>query len=389
MKKIVYVLLLALCLCACGTATENEDKGNKAESEVKDNQTTEKEDGTQEGTTEEGNSGEETTGEGDTNEGDEAVVSGPMTITLAEYMNIPVTNITQEEVDEEIANFMLDFAEMVTVDRAAQEGDTVNINFVGKLDGVAFEGGTDDSEAGTDLVLGSHSFIDGFESGLIGTVAGQVIDLNLNFPDPYENNPDLSGKPVVFTVTVNAVMEEKIPELTDAFIQENTTLTTVDEFNAYMYDLLNKDRIYSQVTAYLITNCKVENPPADLIAQEAEAVVAQYTYYAQYYASMFGMDMETALAYFIGFNSVEELEKYAQEYATYMISYGCILEEIAAKENITLTEEEYQEQGLAYALENNYTDLAEFEAAVTREEIEKAILMDAVLAVLVENVAIQ
>ena len=82
-----------------------------------------------------------------------------------------------------------------------KDGDIANITFVGKKDGVAFEGGS----GTTDLTIGSGQFIDGFEEGLIGVEIGKTVDLNLTFPNPYPNNPDLAGKPVIFTVTVNSI----------------------------------------------------------------------------------------------------------------------------------------------------------------------------------------
>lgn len=96
-----------------------------------------------------------------------------------------------------------------TTEGTVADGDTVNITFVGKQNGVAFEGGSGTS----DLTIGSGQFIDGFEEGLIGVDVGETVDLNLTFPDPYENNPDLAGAAVVFTVTVNNIMtDEEISE---------------------------------------------------------------------------------------------------------------------------------------------------------------------------------
>ena len=100
-------------------------------------------------------------------------------VTIGEYKGLALTSVSQEEVDAELDAMLQSYAELVEVDRAAKEGDTVNINFVGLLNGEPFEGGTDESEAGYDLVLGSNSFIDGFEDGLIGAVKGEKRDLNL------------------------------------------------------------------------------------------------------------------------------------------------------------------------------------------------------------------
>ena len=97
-----------------------------------------------------------------------------------------------------------------------EDGDTVNIDYVGKLDGEEFDGG---SAEGYDLEIGSCTFIDGFEDGLIGHEIGEKVTLDLTFPDPYPNNPDLAGKPVVFDVTINAIKESQTPELNDEFVE--------------------------------------------------------------------------------------------------------------------------------------------------------------------------
>ena len=143
-------------------------------------------------------------------------------VKLGEYKGIAVTvteaSVTDEEVENQIQQVLNSKAEYREVDRAAQTGDQVNIDYKGLLDGEAFEGGTAE---GYDLTLGSGSFIDGFEDGLVGAVKGDQKDLNLTFPDPYPNNPDLAGKEVVFEVTVNAVKERSIPELTDEFVKKD------------------------------------------------------------------------------------------------------------------------------------------------------------------------
>lgn len=140
-------------------------------------------------------------------------------VKLGEYKGIAVTvteaSVTDEEVENQIQQVLNSKAEYREVDRAAQTGDQVNIDYKGLLDGEAFEGGTAE---GYDLTLGSGSFIDGFEDGLVGAVKGDQKDLNLTFPDPYPKNPDLAGKAVVFEVTVNAVKERSVPELTDEFV---------------------------------------------------------------------------------------------------------------------------------------------------------------------------
>lgn len=156
-------------------------------------------------------------------------------IVLGEYKNVPVTvvkpSVSDEELDARIETVLGGYATWDAVDRAAEEGDRVNIDYKGLKDGVAFEGGTAE---GYNLVLGSGSFIDGFEDGLIGAAAGEQRNLNLTFPENYQSE-ELAGQDVVFEVTVNEVAEKHTPELTEAFVAENfPDLGTVD---AYKEDL--------------------------------------------------------------------------------------------------------------------------------------------------------
>ncbi len=299
-------------------------------------------------------------------------------ITLCEYKGLTLYEVDSSVIAEELRNVMKEYAELVVVNRAAVEGDTVNINYVGKKDGVAFDGGTDDSEAGTNLELGSGQFIDGFEEGLIGAVAGEVRDLNLTFPEQY-HSAELAGQSVVFTVTVNSVMESVIPELTDEFAKENLPFDTVGGYVAALYEVRNKESFKEQLLNHLVENCKIENYPAGVIEYEKQSLIDYYVSYAEYLAPYLGGDTETALQNMFGFASMEALESYAQEYAYSMVTQMLILSEIAAKENLTVSDEEYQQRALVYAINNGYEDVAAFEAEVEKEAIIEAITLDYVV----------
>ena len=313
--------------------------------------------------------------------------AGSGNVTLGEYKGLTVTSISQATLDAEVNTILESYTELVEVDRAAQDGDIVNINFVGTLDGEAFEGGTDDSEEGTDLELGSGMFIDGFEEGLIGAKAGEEKVLNLTFPEDYYE--DMAGKEVVFTVTVNAVQEEVVPELTDEFVAENLgTYTTVDEFLTELRENLNLNSYYTQITKTLLDSCEVTEYSEEEVTAEKENMMAYYLSYAEYYASMTGLDTETALYYVSGLASTEELEKAAEEYAYQSIKNTMVMKEIAAIEGIEVSEEEYNTRALEYAASYGYEDIATFEADYSKEEIEQIILLDIVMDFLVEEAVI-
>ena len=199
-------------------------------------------------------------------------------VVVGQYKGLALTSVSEATVEAEIATMLEEtFAELQTADCAAEEGDTVNINYVGMKDGVAFEGGTDDSEEGHNLVLGSGSFIDGFEDGLIGAVAGEERDLNLTFPENY-GNTDLAGQAVVFHVTVNEVKEEVVPELTDAFVAENfPKYTTVAEYKAAYQEGLNYESYYSQITEQLMASSEVKEYNEAEVQEEKQALIEQYS----------------------------------------------------------------------------------------------------------------
>ena len=272
------------------------------------------------------------------------------TVTLGEYKNLEVTKedttITDEAVDAQIESELSAAAEQVEVDRAAQNGDVCNIDYVGTKDGVAFDGGT---ASGYDLTLGSGTFIPGFEDGLIGAKKGEVRDLNLTFPEAYQA-ADLAGQDVVFKVTVNSVSEMKTPELTDAWVKEYTggEQNTVDEYKAAVREAMEKNAEDAAVQAaqQTLTSMAVSNSTFEL---NQEAVDFQfnelwnmYDQYAQMYGTtiedyfgMYGMTVEEAKT---------ELTTYAEEICKSKILVDAIFE----KENLTLTPEEEEAVAATY-----------------------------------------
>ncbi|MBP5750080.1 MAG: FKBP-type peptidyl-prolyl cis-trans isomerase, partial [Firmicutes bacterium] len=171
-------------------------------------------------------------------------------VTLGQYEGIEVpaseVAVTQEEIENEIKTLLNSHIETKEVSgRAAQLGDVVNIDYEGYMDGEQFEGGTGNNPS---LELGSGSFIDGFEDGIVGHEVGDNFDLELHFPDPYPNNTELSGKAVTFIVTLNSISEEVVPPLTDAFVtmylQEDHGWKTVAEMRSGIEEQLKEDKLY-------------------------------------------------------------------------------------------------------------------------------------------------
>ncbi len=306
-------------------------------------------------------------------------------VTIGEYKGLALTSVSQATVDEEIQTMLEYYAEAVEVDRAAEEGDTVNIDYVGLKDGVAFDGGTAE---GVDLVLGSDSYIDGFEDGLIGAVAGEQRDLNLTFPENY-GNEELNGQAVVFQVTVNAVKAEQIPELTDEFIAGIVPeYPTVESYTEALRESMNLESYYEQVTEQLMASSEVEKYNEDDVAERKALLIAEYTSYAEYYGSYYGLDTETAVMYFLGFESMEAFEEEMGNYAYEVEKNAMIIEAIAEAENIEVSDAVYEEKLAEYAEYYGYDDVAAFEEANGKDLIVDSILSELVMEFIIDNAII-
>lgn len=327
----------------------------------------------------------ESTAEGETPaETEEYVAEG--SITLGEYKGIPVTvtepTVTDEEVDAQIQQLLNSSAEYLEVDREAQLGDQVNIDYKGMKDGVAFDGGTAE---GYDLVLGSNSFIDGFESGLVGAKKGEEVTLNLTFPDPYQNNPDLAGQAVVFEVKVNNVKEKTVPELTDDFVAKVSPEDgTVEKLRENMKAFILEQKQY-QIDNQ--RNTDILNAVIDKseIVCATDDVDKNYETQVQYYtnqASMYGLDLAT-YASLMGMDE-EGLKSELRNVARDMTKQEMLLKEIASRENITVTDEDREALAELYG----YDSLESFLETADKEIVDDTALMQKTLDFLVENAEI-
>lgn len=228
--------------------------------------------------------------------------------------------------------------------RAIEEGDKVNFDFQGKIDGEAFDGG---SASDYELVIGSGGFIDGFEDGMIGMEIGQTRDLNLKFPDPYKHNPDLSGVPVVFTVTVNGISEPKSVELTDEYVAglDMEEYTTVEEYRDFVRDRLMEQAQISyegrKVDAVLAAMCEksvFEELPSGMVERLYTTLMDN----AKAYAEMSGMEPGEYVAAAYGGEAADYEETLRGE-ALRMAQENVMASAVADKEKITVTDAELEE----------------------------------------------
>ena len=209
--------------------------------------------------------------------------------TITSYKGVEVDKIekpevSDDDVDAQIQSVMIDkIADLPVADRAAEEGDTAIIDFVGKKDGEAFQGGTSSNYA---LELGSGTFIDGFEDGVIGHKPGETFDLNLTFPENYQSE-ELAGQDVVFTVTLNNIL----PELSDDVVKILSDKSeTVEEYEKEVKEDLQatKDESYEsslREAAWnaILDNTEVKEYPADKVQEYIDMMNEQYETMASYY----------------------------------------------------------------------------------------------------------
>jgi len=308
-------------------------------------------------------------------------------VTLCEYKGITVevapVEVTKEEQDQLLLSV---YQSNVTADygvynRAVVNGDTVIIDYVGKLDGVAFEGGTD---SGAELVIGSGSFIDGFEEGLIGVTPGETVDLNLTFPEVY-HNPDMAGKSVVFTVTVNYIFPG-LDEMRDGMVANIgfPDVDTVEELRQYVNDYLQEsaETTYLYNTQDAIMKYLMEE---STIADLSEAFVESYNHvFAENldrYGAQYGLDGETYCQYFYGMTAADYISLYSEIQARQEV----LLQTIANKENLNVSDEELETLLQERAAEFGVASVEDLLGNTTKGEYRNYFMSERVMEFLVEN----
>lgn len=268
-------------------------------------------------------------------------------VELGEYIGLEVSEeapyVSDEQVESYIEGARSSHMDRVEItDRAVQEGDVTDINFVGMINNVQFQGGSADNY---ELTIGSNSFIDGFEDGMIGMKTGETRDLNLTFPENYSST-DLAGKDVVFTVTLNKIYEERLPEFDDAFVQtlEIDGVSTVEEYKQNAYDKLFEAaqadfdaRVETAVLKAVVDNATFKAMPEELVGRYYDRLITNMSYQA----SMYGMDLSTflMLAYDTDTDDYEEtIRGFAEEAVEQLLA----MQAVADKEGIVISDEDVE-----------------------------------------------
>ena len=306
-------------------------------------------------------------------------------ITLPEDLGLTLSDEANTVSDEDVAdyineNIMVNYTETQEVtDRAAADGDTVNIDYVGTVDGVEFDGG---SAEGYDLTLGSGTFIDGFEEQIVGHTPGESFDVTVTFPEDYRAT-DLAGKEAVFATTLNYISESVTPELTDDFVKENLNeslgLDSVETLNTYISDMLlfsqQTNELYSQLSEKLTVEGEV---PAELTKYFEDYYLSSPYLYAQ----MYGVSLDE----FMQANGYDSAAAYLESSRTYIdgaIQQTLILQALAEKYGITCTTETLENQFQEYF---GSSDTSSYLNYYGENYLKMSILNDLVMEKLVEEV---
>ena len=285
-------------------------------------------------------------------------------IKLGEYKNLGIkkekAKVTKEEIEAEVKKMQDQMADLVVKEEGTVvEGNTAVINFKGYVDGELLEGGSGENYP---LEIGAHSFIPGFEEGLVGHKAGEEVTLNLKFPENYVEH--LKNKDVKFEVKINEVKERIVPELNEDFFKDlgYEDVKTIEELNKKVEEYLLSEKNKQLEDAFL-DKClekAAENMTVDIneeiIDDEVHHMIHQY----EDQLKMQGLDIEKY--YELTGSTHEDLHKQMEGEATKRVKYRYLIEEIAKKENIDFTKEEVEKE--AKTMAENY--------GITVEELVKA-----------------
>lgn len=310
-------------------------------------------------------------------------------ITISQYKGVEAeagdtTEVTDEDVDTQIDSTRQMYAELENVDRPAENGDTVTIDYVGTLNGEAFEGGSSEDYQ---LELGSGTFIDGFEDGIVGHSAGETFDLNLTFPDDY-GSTDLAGKDVVFTVTLKTVSISNVPELNDEFVQSvSEDSSTVEEYRKEVRRMLEDNYAESaQLTltenawSAVMDNTEVKQYPDGAVDEMKNTIREQY----QNMADSYGMEFADFLSSYMGMDE-DTFEEQLQTAAENQVKQDLIVDLIIDEENLDVSDAALEEIYNQYVEDYGFSSLDDLKSAATEEELEDMARLQIVQEFIVDN----
>ncbi len=274
---------------------------------------------------------------------------------------------------------MKEYLEPEEVERAAEEGDVVVIDYTGYVDGETSDGlqGTEYS-----LELGSGTFVPGFEDQLVGAIAGEEREVILTFPDTYYE--DLAGKEATFDVYVHAVQEYQMDGYTDEFVSENMGYDDIEAFEEAVRQELDAEAEanleYDLVLAFL------EDCEFDIQEEDVEAYLDEMMSEYETYAVAYGMELEDYLNNYLGVTE-EQLREIFRESAEFRVQLTIAFHDVAEAEGLTVSDEEYDEMVNSLVETYGYENAEAVEAVYTEEKIRESLMQEKVID-LIEDAAV-
>lgn len=319
-------------------------------------------------------------------------------VTISQYKGLEIPQpasaeeVTDEQVEQAIeSNLSANSTQKEIEGRAAQTGDVVNIDYTGTIDGEKFDGG---SATGTDLELGSNTFIGatddyaGFEEQIVGHNKGDEFDITVQFPDPYQQNTEMSGAVAKFHIVLNSISEIVMPELTDEWVKEvSEESETVDEYRKEIRTQLEDNmqasvdsELVSSVQSALLEKVEVKEYPEDRMEELTKQMTDYYTQLAGMYGLELGEFIETYLQ-----TTEDDFNTKIKESVQQSVALEEALKLIAEKQHLEPSDKEYEEGIAKYAEEAGFDDVEAYTEQVGEEELKTAVLRDKVTDYLVDK----
>ena len=312
-------------------------------------------------------------------------------VTLGAYKDLEVSveaskEVTDEEVDAKLENERKNLAELVVKEGAAENGDTVVIDFVGSVDGVEFDGGKGENHS---LELGSGQFIPGFEDQLVGAKAGDEVEVKVTFPEDYQAS-DLAGKAAVFVTKVNEVKAKEVPALDDELAKDlDDEVETLDELKAkYRKELeaakeiAYDDAVEGAALDLAVENAEIVELPAEMVEDEVHRAMNEFM------GNMQRQGISPEMYFQITGTTQEDLHKQYEADADKRVKTNLVIEAVAAAEGFDATEEEIQKEINDLAAEYNM-EVSQVSALLSPEMLKHDITMKKAVEVITSTAKVK
>ena len=312
-------------------------------------------------------------------------------VKLGAYKDLEVSveaskEVTDEEVDAKLENERKNLAELVVKEGAAENGDTVVIDFVGSVDGVEFDGGKGENHS---LELGSGQFIPGFEDQLVGAKAGDEVEVKVTFPEDYQAT-DLAGKAAVFVTKVNEVKAKEVPALDDELAKDlDDEVETLDELKAkYRKELeaakeiAYDDAVEGAALDLAVENAEIVELPAEMVKNEVHRAMNEFM------GNMQRQGISPEMYFQITGTTQEDLHKQYEADADKRVKTNLVIEAVAAAEGFDATEEEIQKEINDLAAEYNM-EVSQVSALLSPEMLKHDITMKKAVEVITSTAKVK